>query len=70
MRTAQGGAAGAKIQHSFTSAYGYKQTSNRPKSTSAYPPRADEISEKTDIGDFTSALGCKPVVINGSANVR
>ncbi len=41
MRTAQGGAAGAKIQHPLTSAFGYKETSSDPKSTSALPPKAD-----------------------------
>ena len=41
MRTAQGGAAGAKIQHHLTSAFGYKQTSSRWKSKSALPPTAD-----------------------------
>ncbi len=38
MRTAQGGAVGAKIQHPLTSAFGYKQTWSGPKFMSAFPP--------------------------------
>ncbi len=48
MRTVQGGAAGAKIQHPLTSAFGYKQTSSRPKSMSALPPKADIPVAVTD----------------------
>ncbi len=32
----------------FESAYGYKQTSSRPKSTSASPPTADILLAVTD----------------------
>ncbi len=41
MWTAQGGAAGAKIQHPLTYSFGYKQTSGRPKMMSALPPTTD-----------------------------
>ncbi len=48
MRAAHGGAAGAKIQHPLTSAFGYKQTSSRPKLRSALPPKADVFVTVTD----------------------
>ncbi len=36
------------VAERFESAYGYKQTSSRPKSTSALPPIADILVAVTD----------------------
>jgi hypothetical protein len=36
------------VEERLMSAYGYKQTSSRPKSTSALPPKADILAAVTD----------------------
>ncbi len=48
MRTAQGGAAGAKIQHHLTSAFGYKRKLLALEIMSALPPEADIPRAKPD----------------------
>ena len=52
------------------SGLGQERTSAALDFMSALPPITNVISEKTDISVGLSALGCKPVVINGPANVR
>ncbi len=49
---------------------GQERTSTALEFRSALPPKADEISEKADIGDFMSVVGGKADIFSTLANVR